>query len=24
MITSASDNKDLAYKFLEYLIEAQT
>jgi putative spermidine/putrescine transport system substrate-binding protein/spermidine/putrescine transport system substrate-binding protein len=24
MITSASDNKDLAYKFLEYMIEAQT
>jgi spermidine/putrescine-binding protein len=24
MITSASDNKDLAYKVLEYLIEAQT
>ena len=24
MITSARDNKDLAYKFLEYLIEAQT
>jgi putative spermidine/putrescine transport system substrate-binding protein/spermidine/putrescine transport system substrate-binding protein len=24
MITSGSDNKDLAYKFLEYMIEAQT
>ena len=24
MITSASDNKELAYKFLEYMIEAQT
>jgi spermidine/putrescine-binding protein len=24
MITSASENKDLAYKFLEYMIEAQT
>ncbi|HUK24340.1 MAG TPA: ABC transporter substrate-binding protein [Terriglobales bacterium] len=24
MITAASDNKDLAYKFLEYMIEAQT
>src|SRR6266478_2018243 len=24
MITSASDNKDLAYKFLEYMVEAKT
>jgi len=24
MITSGSDNKDLAYKFLEYMIAAQT
>ena len=24
MITAGSDNKDLAYKFLEYMIEAQT
>jgi spermidine/putrescine-binding protein len=24
MITSGSENKDLAYKFLEYMIEAQT
>ncbi|HEY4661553.1 MAG TPA: extracellular solute-binding protein, partial [Terriglobales bacterium] len=24
MITASSDNKDLAYKFLEYMIEAQT
>ena len=24
MITSGSENKDLAYQFLEYMIEAQT
>jgi putative spermidine/putrescine transport system substrate-binding protein/spermidine/putrescine transport system substrate-binding protein len=24
MITSGSENKDLAYKFLEYMVEAQT
>jgi putative spermidine/putrescine transport system substrate-binding protein/spermidine/putrescine transport system substrate-binding protein len=24
MITAGSDNKDLAYKFLEYMIQAQT